>query len=225
MINCRWGVNQLGIFTSREIRPKSWHRCSRWEYCNWCSLRSPLSRASSPRGGGGTHYSRKRSFLSPSDYGERGVSPRERKHRRRWRGRGQQGGWQWCTFRVDGGVVATGAQAKKQQRVVDRNEEVTAEPGGGRGRRRRSERAARSTGSKGSYYNKFVGGLRSGNNSELRATLRMCLSLLLFKWKWKATSCNATCICVLLYSSPFLYLYGVLLLWVFVGVLSVFRSG
>lgn len=43
---------------------------------------------------------------------------------------------------------------------------------------------------KGSYYNKFVGGLRSGNNSELRATLRMCLSLLLFKWKWKVTSCN-----------------------------------
>lgn len=78
MINCRWGVNQLGIFASRE-RPKSWHRCSRWEYCNWCSLRSPLSRASSPpRGGGGTHYSRKRSFLSPSDYEERGVSPREK---------------------------------------------------------------------------------------------------------------------------------------------------
>lgn len=42
---------------------------------------------------------------------------------------------------------------------------------------------------KGSYYNKFVGGLRSGNNSELRVTLRMCLSLLLFKWEWKATSC------------------------------------
>lgn len=45
MINCRWGVNQLGIFARRE-RPKSWRRCSRWEYCNWCSLRSPLSRAS-----------------------------------------------------------------------------------------------------------------------------------------------------------------------------------
>lgn len=42
---------------------------------------------------------------------------------------------------------------------------------------------------KGSYYNKFVGDLRSGNNSELRVTLRMCLSLLLFKWEWKATSC------------------------------------
>lgn len=51
----------------------------------------------------------------------------------------------------------------------------------------------------GSYYNKFVGGLRSGNNSELRATLRMCLSLLLFKWKWKATSCNG---CDLYLRSP-----------------------
>jgi len=51
-------------------------------------------------------------------------------------------------------------------------------------------------GSKGSYYNKFVGGLRSGNNSELRATLRMCLSLLLFKWKWKATSCNGCDLCL-----------------------------
>lgn len=102
---------------------------------------------------------------------------------------------------------------RSSTRVVDRNEEVTAEPGGGRGERRRSERAARSAGSKGSYYNKFVGGLRSGNNSELRATLRMCLSLLLFKWKWKATSCNGhdLYLCLFLFSRPPLYLYGILL--------------
>lgn len=101
---------------------------------------------------------------------------------------------------------------RSSTRVVDRNEEATAEPGGGRGERRRSERAARSAGSKGSYYNKFVGGLRSGNNSELRATLRMCLSLLLFKWKWKATSCNGRdlYLCPSLFSRPPLYLYGVL---------------
>lgn len=98
-------------------------------------------------------------------------------------------------------------------RVVDRNEEATTEPGGGRGKRRGLERAARSTGSKGSYYNKFVGGLRSGNNSELRATLRMCLSLLLFKWKWKATSCNGRGLYLgpSLFSRSPLYLYGVLL--------------
>lgn len=72
----------------------------------------------SPRGGGGTHYSRKRSFLSPGDYGEKGVPPRERKHRRRRRRRGRGaakgGGRRRCTLRVDEGVVATGAQAKKQ---------------------------------------------------------------------------------------------------------------
>lgn len=111
----------------------------------------------------------------------------------------RRGGSDWC--------------AGQEAVVVDRNEEATAEPGGGRGKRRRSERAARSTGSKGSYYNKFVGGLRSGNNSELRATLRMCLSLLLFKWKWKATSCNGRdlYLCPSLFSRPPLYLYGVLL--------------
>lgn len=115
---------------------------------------------------------------------------------------------------------------RSSARVVDRNEEATAEPGGGRGKRRRSERAARSTGSKGSYYNKFVGGLRSGNNSELRATLRMCLSLLLFKWKWKATSCNGRdlYLCPSPFSRPPLYFIRCSPLS-FVGVLSVFRSG
>lgn len=53
----------------------------------------------------------------------------------------------------------------------------------------RTETEKRDPPAKGSYYNKFVGDLRSGNNSELRVTLRMCLSLLLFKWEWKATSC------------------------------------
>lgn len=46
---------------------------------------------------------------------------------------------------------------------------------------KRKESEPRDPPAKGSYYNKFVGGLRSGNNSELRVTLRMCLSLLLFK--------------------------------------------
>jgi len=100
-------------------------------------------------------------------------------------------------------VEASGAQAKKQNERV-----VVARINTKRRRRRRWRRLRRwktlnrgggegggelrdpRAGSKGSYYNKFVGGLRSGNNSELRATLRMCLSLLLFKWKWKATSCN-----------------------------------
>lgn len=58
-----------------------------------------------------------------------------------------------------------------------------------RERRREEEEVVRDPPAKGSYYNKFVGDLRSGNNSELRVTLRMCLSLLLFKWEWKATSC------------------------------------
>lgn len=72
-------------------------------------------------------------------------------------------------------------------------------PFAGRGRGNRSlqpreeegrrEEGERDPPAKGSYYNKFVGDLRSGNNSELRVTLRMCLSLLLFKWEWKATSC------------------------------------
>lgn len=75
---------------------------------------------------------------------------------------------------------------------ADKDEETTAEPNAtavGDGGTERAAGEIRRL-SKGSYYNKFVGGLRSGNNSELRATLRMCLSLLLFKWKWKATSCN-----------------------------------
>lgn len=99
-----------------------------------------------------------------------------------------------CTFRVDGGVEASGAQAKKQDEwvVVNKHEETrrwkTLNGGGWRGGK--GELRDPRAGSEGSYYNKFVGGLRSGNNSELRATLRMCLSLLLFKWKWKATSCN-----------------------------------
>lgn len=112
---------------------------------------------------------------------------------------------------------------RSSTRVVDRNEEATAEPGGGRGKRRRSKLAARSTGSEGSYYNKFVGGLRSGNNSELRATLRMCLSLLLFKWKWKATSCNGHDLysfSILTVSSVFIRCPSLS----FVGVFSVFRS-
>lgn len=77
------------------------------------------------------------------------------------------------TFRVDGGVEASGAQAKKQRKSGGgadrkRDDETTARPEevGDGGRRRESELRERSAGSKGSYYNKFVGGLRSGNNSE-----------------------------------------------------------
>lgn len=76
-------------------------------------------------------------------------------------------------------------------------------PLAGRGRERlfsstsRRERERRGDPpAKGSYYNKFVGDLRSGNNSELRVTLRMCLSLLLFKWEWKATSCAGCDLCI-----------------------------
>lgn len=77
------------------------------------------------------------------------------------------------TFRVDGGVEASGAQAKKQRKSGGgadrkRDDETTARPEevDDGGRRRESELRERSAGSKGSYYNKFVGGLRSGNNSE-----------------------------------------------------------
>lgn len=158
----------------------------------------------------------------------RGRSSCSREQHRRRGGVGE-GGRRRCAFRVrTKGVVATGAQAKKQResgRQKRRGDCGTPPPGGGRGERRRPERAARSAGSKGSYYNKFVGGLRSGNNSELRATLRMCLSLLLFKWKWKATSCNGRrpVSVSLLYSLswPLLYLYGVSPLSL-VGVAPVF---
>ncbi|CAL1684580.1 unnamed protein product [Lasius platythorax] len=84
------------------------------------------------------------------------------------------------TFRVDGGVEASGAQAKKHRvRVVaarierererERRRNATAEPeDGGNGWETERANSAREirAGFKGSYYNKFVGGLRSGNNSE-----------------------------------------------------------
>ncbi|EGI66679.1 hypothetical protein G5I_04796 [Acromyrmex echinatior] len=82
MINCRWGVNQLGIFAWRENVRNSdvVVRAENIATDVLFGLRYP--RASSPRGRGGTHYSRKRSFLSPSGYGEKGG-------RRR-------GGSDWC---------------------------------------------------------------------------------------------------------------------------------
>jgi len=89
MINCRWGVNQLQHISAERTS----------KILTLFALRilqlifSSIFWASSPRGGEETHYSRKRSFLSPSDYGEKGVPPRERKHRRRWRRRGQRRGW------------------------------------------------------------------------------------------------------------------------------------
>lgn len=120
-------------------------------------------------------------------------------------------------------VEALGAQAKRQDESggsVNKDDETTVaerdeEPG-----------ELRDPPAKGSYYNKFVGGLRSGNNSELRATLRMCLSLLLFKWKWKATSCNGCDLYLRLspFTVSFLYLYGVLSLSSSVGVLLFIQS-
>lgn len=68
-------------------------------------------------------------------------------------------------------------------------ESFSSQPREDEERRKKRRRRRRDPPAKGSYYNKFVGDLRSGNNSELRVTLRMCLSLLLFKWEWKATSC------------------------------------
>lgn len=121
-------------------------------YCDRCH----------PRCGEGTHYSRKRSFLSPRGHEEKGRE----------------------------GCAARGKTAAKRG--------LRGMPLAGRGRERlfsSTSRRERERGrgedppAKGSYYNKFVGDLRSGNNSELRVTLRMCLSLLLFKWEWKATSC------------------------------------
>lgn len=120
-------------------------------------------------------------------------------------------------------VEALGAQAKRQDQSggsLNKDDETTV------AERDEELSELRDPPAKGSYYNKFVGGLRSGNNSELRATLRMCLSLLLFKWKWKATSCNG-CDLYLRFSPftvSFLYLYGVLSPSSFVGVLLFIQS-
>lgn len=100
-------------------------------------------------------------------------------------------------------LAATKKRGEKRRRDARKNggqrgeDYVTPFAGRGRGNRSlqpreeegRREEGERDPPAKGSYYNKFVGDLRSGNNSELRVTLRMCLSLLLFKWEWKATSC------------------------------------
>lgn len=115
-----------------------------------------------PRWGEGTHYSRKRSFLSPRGHEEKG----------------REGG-----ARKNGGQERITRAGRGRERLFSSTSR--------RERERRGDPPA-----KGSYYNKFVGDLRSGNNSELRVTLRMCLSLLLFKWEWKATSCAGCDLCI-----------------------------
>lgn len=83
------------------------------------------------------------------------------------------------TFRVDSGVEASGAQAKKQRERWWIGSERKREKERGTKKRLRNPKTVatggrdgegelreRSAGFKGSYYNKFVGGLRSGNNSE-----------------------------------------------------------
>lgn len=120
-------------------------------------------------------------------------------------------------------MEALGAQAKRQDESggsVNKDDETTV------AERDEEPSELRDPPAKGSYYNKFVGGLRSGNNSELRATLRMCLSLLLFKWKWKATSCNGCDLYLRLspFTVSFLYLYGVLSPSSSVGVLLFIQS-
>lgn len=133
---------------------------------------------------GRTHYSRKRSFLSLGDYGEKGRSRSSRENRR----------WRATTPREVDDNNNEGAFEVEEAFGVEGQDEggggVNKDEGGRVTEVYEGRSELRDPPAEGSYYNKFVGGLRSGNNSELRATLRMCLSLLLFKWKWKATSCN-----------------------------------
>lgn len=145
-------------------------------------IREPYPGVSPPRDGERTHYSRKRSFLSPRGHRRKGpeFSRGERPARRRREEKrpredyvGARAVARWSNEDRDG-IFGEGTGRRGTRR-------------GGSGRRTETEK--RDPPAKGSYYNKFVGDLRSGNNSELRVTLRMCLSLLLFKWEWKATSC------------------------------------
>lgn len=122
---------------------------------------------------------------------EKQVLPREGERGHRYKGwileAHIQGGWRgrsvWCAGQE--AEWKSGGSVNKYEETTRRQWKTLTEGLGEEGELRDPHAH-----SKGSYYNKFVGGLRSGNNSELRATLRMCLSLLLFKWKWKATNCN-----------------------------------
>lgn len=122
--------------------------------------------------GEGTHYSRKRSFLSPRGHEEKGRVLLERREEDATRGKTEEG---------EDYVTPLAGRGRGNRSLLPLGKR--------RERRREEEGVVRDPPAKGSYYNKFVGDLRSGNNSELRVTLRMCLSLLLFKWEWKATSC------------------------------------